>query len=505
MKKDLISSNSLKTRSGKKPRKNIKTYKYHEYIPCPHSGNGLTKNKILEKTHLNKTALSESKALNKNNLDMEVQQEQLLLQLHLLRQQYPALMPNIYTELVSRLSQIDGKEALAKRRYTLDELDSMTVTSLKQLCKEHSLPSTGKKAELITRLTACNRAIIDKEDLTEYAGSPSSNISKLEVENKRYMETGGRSPKETDEQIKQAINSLDSVPEQINNATISSPLSDLSQYSAPSSDSYVENYSPDNRHAAINSTTQCKELSKAASLTESEHGMLSNEFDSLPGVDAVKYLESSFNSMHNGLFMPESSYNNIQCEYQQRNPANIASTSTKKQLFKYHSGQMGLNSSSSLPNINSYQQNLPPIPPHHTSFSQDKAVSELLRELDSFEEYGMDMNRSIPTFQPRSNPTQTYEDPYYPGLPAPYSYNCRVPMKPMEFDSNSYLDTPFPGDINCPAYTSDICMDYNTPMASTDLFPYTEFPYNNTNEMVRIDAFEDIYHNSMHTSIDCDI
>ena len=501
LKKDLISSSSLKTRSVKKPRKNIKTYKYHEYIPCTHSGNGLTKNKILEKTHLNKTALSESKARNKNNLDMEVQQEQLLLQLHLLRQQYPSLMPRIYNDLVSQLSQIDGKEARVKRRYTLEEFDGMTVTSLKQLCKEHSLPSTGKKAELVTRLTACNGVIINREDLTERTGSPDSNIRKSEVENQKYLETGAPPRKESDEhsKLKQSINSLDSVPEQIS-AAISPPLSDASQYSAPSSDSYGT-YSPDSRLGAI--STKCEEMTKATSLSDPNHGMLANEFDSLPGVDAVKYLENSFNSMPDGMFLPDSSYSNIHCEYQQRNPDRV---SKKKQLFNYQLGNIGLDVSSSLPNINGYQQNRP----HNTSFSnlsQYRDVSDLLRDLDSLEEYGMNLNRSLPTYQPTTNPNQSYEDPYYPVLQAPYSYdNCRIPLKPMEYDSNSYLETAYPGEVSCPSvYSSDMCMEYNTPVAPNDLFPLNEFDYNSNNEFGRIEAFEDIYHNSMHTSIDCDI
>ena len=415
---------------------------------------------------------------------MEVQQEQLLLQLHLLRQQYPALMPRIYNELVSQLSQIDGKEALAKRRYTLEELDGMTVTSLKQLCKEHSLPSTGKKAELVTRLKACNRVLVNKEVLIERTGTPDSCIIKLEVE--------------SDEQIKQSINSLDSVPDQIN-AAISSPISEVSQFSAPSTNSYGDNCSS----AGKPGVSTNDEMSKVTSLSDRDHGILSNELDSLPGVDAVKYLESSFNSVPNGMFMPGSSYNNIQCEYPQRN--SIDEVHTKKHLFKYQS------ESSSLPSINGYQQNLPPIPPHNAAFSslsQDRAVSELLRELDSFEEYGMDLNRSAPTYQPRSNPNHSYEDPYYTGLQAPYNYDIsRIPLKPMEFDSNSYLDTPFHGELSCPPpYSSDMCMEYNAPIIpSNDLFPLSEFHYTNPHEFGRIDPFEDIYHNSMHSSIDCDI
>ncbi|KAI6651767.1 MKL/myocardin-like protein 1 isoform X2 [Oopsacas minuta] len=480
LKKDLISSSSLKTRSSKRPRKGIKTYKYHEYIPCPHSGNGLTKSKILEKTRLTKTALTESKSKNKSNLDVEVQQEQLLLQLHLLRQQYPDLMPGIYNDLVTQLSQIEGKEQIAKRRYTLDELESMTVTSLKVLCKEHSLPSTGKKAELVMRLKNTNNVLIDKEDLTETMVKPESN--KVELESRKSLDIS--TDKEGDE-LTQTKN-LDCVSEQIN---INSPLSEISQYSAASPDSYTDNCNAQR--------TDCEDIAKMTSLSDPDHSV--NEFNSLHTMDAVKFLDDSYTHIPNGLF----SQNTIQSGNQR---SSVNDVITKKQLTKYPIDNRI--SSSSLPSISGYQPKLPAISSHNkhnfNNIAEDSEVSDLLEQLDSFEKYEMNLNRSLPTYQPRPNVNYPYEGQYYP------EFNNGIQMKPMGYDPNPYIEVPYTDNITCPPpYTPDMSMEWNTPLATNDPFSLNELNYDVNHleygGLGRSSEFQDIYHNSVPNSIDCDI
>ena len=481
LKKDMNNSSSLKTRSGKRSRKGIKTYKYHEYIPCPHSGNGLTKSKILEKTHLMKTALTVPKNKTKSNLDMEVQQEQLLLQLHLLRQQYPALMPKIYNDLVTQLSQIEEKEEAAKRKYTLEELESMTVTSLKVLCKEHNVPSTGKKAELITRLKSSRTALSNKD--TDSIIKPES--SKIKLESKTSLELGALSPGGEGDDLTQSAN-LDCVPDQI---SISSPLSEISQYSAASSDSYTENCSPHNPQRA-----ECDEIPKLTSLSDPDHSI--NEFNGLQNLDAVKFLDDSFN--------------NVQCGYQ-RSSANDGTG--KKQLFKYTTDSR-LSASSSLPAINEYQQKLPSIPCHSknnfSSITEDVGVYDLLQQLDSYEKYEkyeMNLNRSLPTYQHRNETGYPYQEQYYSGG-VHHGYSGDLQMKSMGYDQSSYQGLPFTENISCPPpYTPDMSMEWNTPLASNDPFSLSDLHYdvNEYGGFGRSGNFQEIYHNSLPNSIDCDI
>ena len=478
LKKDMNNSSSLKTRSGKRSRKGIKTYKYHEYIPCAHSGNGLTKSKILEKTHLTKTALTIPKNKNKSNLDMEVQQEQLLLQLHLLRQQYPALMPKIYNDLVTQLSQIEEKEEAAKRKYTLEELESMTVMSLKVLCKEHNVPSTGKKAELITRLKSSKTALVNK-DSTDSIIKPESS---KEFESRTSLELGGHSQGGEGDDLTQSSN-LDSVSEQI---SINSPLSEVSQYSAASSNSYTENCSPHNPQQ-----TDCDDISKVTSLSDPDHSI--NEF-SLQNLDAVKFLDDSFS--------------NVPCGYQRNSADDVI---IKKQLFKYPTDNR-LTSSSSLPAINDYQQKIPSIPSlskqNFTSITEDVGVYDLLQQLDSYEKYEMNLNRSLPTYQHRSETGYPYEEQYYPGGGIHHGYNHDLHMKPMGYDQSSYQGLPFTENVTCPPpYTPDMSMEWTTPLASSDPFSLSDLHYdiNEYGGFGRSGNFQDIYHNSLPNSIDCDI
>ena len=402
-------SSSLKTRSSKRSRKGIKTYKYHEYIPCPHSGNGLAKSKILGKTHLTKTALTVPKNKNKSNLDMEVQQEQLLLQLHLLRQQYPALMPKIYNDLVTQLSQIEEKEEAAKRKYTLEELESMTVTSLKVLCKEHNVPSTGKKAELIMRLKSSRTALVHK-DSTDYFIKPES--SKVDLESRTSLELGGNSPGGEGDDLSQSAN-LDSVPEQI---SINSPLSEVSQNSAASSDSYTENCSPHNPQR-----TDCDDMSKVTSLSDPDRNI--HEFNSMQNLGGVKFLDDSYN---------------IPCTVYQRSSAD--DVMNKKQLFKYTTDNR-LTSSSSLPAINEFQPKLPSIPCHSkhnfNGITEDGGVYDLLQQLDSYEKYEMNLNRSLPAYQHRNETGYPYEEQYF-SEGVHHGYNNDLPMKPVGYEQNSW-------------------------------------------------------------------
>ena len=495
LKKDLSSSSSLKTRSGKRPRKGIKTYKYHEYIPCNNSSNGLTKCKILEKTQLTKTALTESKGRSKASVDMEVQQEQLLLQLHLLRQQYPSLMPNIYNQLVTQLSQIEGKAAAPKRSYTLEEVEAMTVSSLKAVCKENSLPSTGKKAELVLRLRGCKGVVVERTESVDVSKQEAPG-STLDPELSR-QEIGGQSPgsKNGDDPANQAQSPnphFSELAQEQMNSLIASPLSVLSQYSGASSDSLQsDNCSSAGKAAQLN--VQMRESEELSKIADRDHPNFSNEFEC--SQDAVKYLDDSLCQIRSNhqICIEENSFDNSKYKFPPDEVGN-----TNPHVYKLQQEHPNFTTSSLPPSIPAFH---PKVPLNNPAQSE---MVDLMHQLDSFDHYEMNLNRSLPAHTYDHRPSAQFP-PYYPGDTQVY------PDKPIGYppDSSSFLDHPYPDDmLSSSNYPIDM-MDWNTPTADD---PYTlnefsnyDYAHMGLDYIGRNPSLQNsIFHSSMNSSIEHD-